>query len=79
MSNLKVRLARLESGVGGRTPQRARLAGLCTLIARAEDPHAPAVRAADLPPEWTCYGDLVAASYVLDDVEPQSASPPAGP
>lgn len=61
--NVKTRLARLESRVAGDTPARRGLAEVLTIIARRQDPDAPAVRVQDLPPEWRTFADLVRASY----------------
>jgi hypothetical protein len=64
--NVKTRLARLESRIAGDTPARRGLAAVLTIIARRQDPDAPAVRVQDLPPEWRTLADLVRASYRPD-------------
>ncbi len=61
--NVKTRLARLETRVAGDTPARRGLAEVLTIIARRQDPAAPALRVHDLPPGWRTFADLVRASY----------------
>lgn len=61
--NLRTRVTKLESRIGGDTPARRGLAEMFTIIARRTDPTAPAVTVQDLPPEWQTFGDVVLASY----------------
>ena len=75
--NLRARLAKLESHVGGDTPARRRLARLCTILDRHTNPDAPAVQPQDLPSHWNTLADLVLASYEVGDrvAEPKSLPP----